>query len=185
MSDSIVKIKDFNISSIGFSNPMKRNNGYGCKLIYDGNDFRFQLPLAIVNDVDLDGDKPTITVNFKLSDNFDYFQFFCIINELVVKHLGRYATNPNYDILKDTDGSQEEIRDVFYTNINKVDGTDIKCVLKVNKSSLYFDNKKSEISGYEIKPGDKVVCMVKTNGLVVDNKSSGLHWICTQCLKWK
>ncbi len=182
--EQIVDIKNFNISSLSLTNPLQRSNGYGFKLIYDGSDFRFQLPLCVVLDVNIKGDKSFIYVSFKFSDNFDYFQFFCIVYEMIIKHLCRYSTKQDYDILKNTDGSPEEIRESFKTTAKKINSRDMGVSMKIQKNTLFFDKTKREISGLEIKPGDTVVCMIKTNGVSVDETTAGQTWVCTQCLKW-
>lgn len=180
MSEKLIDIKTFNISSLCILNPVARNNGYGSKLIYDGYDFKFQLPLCIVSNLD----ENHLLVKFELSENFDYFQFFCSVNELIIKYLIRYSTNPTYSILKNTDGNQDDVRAAFKSTIFKIDTTNILIKLKVLKSTLYFDKTKREISGLEIKPGDKVVCMISPNPIVSDDISASQVWTCTQCLKF-
>jgi hypothetical protein len=186
MGDEIdVDVETYNMSLLNISNPIKRNNGYGSQLTYNGNKFIIQTPLCIVSTVDVKNDN-FISLRFKLAQNFSHFQFFCSVHELNIRYLTRLYTNPNYnDILTSTDGSEESIREVYDQAVKKVNNTEMYMELKLKKSTLFYNNKKDEMSGLEIEPGDRVVCLIKTNGLVFDEKSANQAWICEECLLYK
>jgi hypothetical protein len=180
-----VDVETYNISLLNISNPMKRNHGYGSQLTYNGSKFTIQSPLCIVSVIDTKQDN-TLCVYFKLSQNFSHFQFFCSVHEINVRYLTRLFTNPNYtDILTTTDGTEESIRKVYDQTVKKVNTTEMYMELKLKKSTTFFNSKKEEISGLEIEPGDRVICLIKTNGLVFDEKSANQTWVCDECLIYK
>lgn len=180
----MIYVPDFNISSFVINPPSKRPKGdYGSVLNYDNNDIIIQTPVCCVNNVDIKED--SMNIKFKLSDNFEYFQFFSILHELIIKHLIRYYGNDNYNILSESSGDPDDIRKRFIPYIRKMNDTEMLISLKLLKKTEYFDRNKREISGLEIKPGDYVVCIIKSNQLSIDSISATHTWNCLQCLVWK
>lgn len=180
---NIINIPEFNISSFSIGIPNKRNpNGYGSVIKYDGQDTIVQTPICKVEHIDTK-DSQNLSLIFKLSKNFEYFQFFCSLHELIIRHLCRYAENNKYLILDDTRGDHEEVRKLFSPNIFKSD-TNMYVKLKLNKKTQFFEKNTQEISGLEIKRGDYVICIIKANQISMDDKSANHTWDCIQCLKW-
>lgn len=177
----LIKISDFNISSFAIGIPMKRpKGGYGSQLKYNGNEIIIQTPICLIDYID----KETMGITFKLADNFEYFQFFCSIHELIIKYLMRYNNNEDYDILTNISGN-EEIRKNFNSYVKKINDTEMNINMKIRKNTLFFTKNKQEISGLEFKRGDYVVCLIKPNQLSMDSISANHSWDCVQCLKWK
>jgi len=184
---NLIKIKDFNISSVGIKNPLKRTNGYGSEIAYNGLSFVIQSPVVELSHVEVKGDneekKKYLAGTFQLSDNFEYFQIFCSIHELIIRYLVRYSTYPDYDILKNTDGSEDEIREKFTSSINKSSNSNMFIKVKLTNETMFFDKKKYKISGLELNKGDKVIFIIRPNPIVSDNESAAQSWTCIQCLK--
>lgn len=180
----MIYVPDFNISSFVIHPPVQRPKGdYGSVLNYDNDDIIVQTPVCYVNCVNVK--ENYINIQFKLSDNFEYFQFFSILHELIIKHLIRYQGNENYNILGDSSGDPDDIRKRFVPYIKKMNDTEMLISLKLLKKTEYFDKNKQEISGLEIKQGDYVVCIIKSNQLSMDSISATHTWNCLQCLVWK
>lgn len=177
-------VKNYNISLLNIHNPIKRKTGYNSKIMYKGKDFKVQTPLCTVKDINLKSDKPFILLSFKIASNFSYLQFFSNIHELCIENLIKNSTNSSYDILKNVNG-EEEVRKAFQTTVKKNNDVEMTIRMKINKSTLYFDKEQKVISGLEIQKDDKIVCIIKTNGLVADNNTSSQVWVCLQCLKFK
>lgn len=182
---SIINVPDFNISSFSIGAPLKRRNkGYGCILNYNGNDIVLQTPLCKIESINLK-EENTLSIVFKLSDNFEYFQFFCSLYELIIKNLCRYSINNKYDILSGCEGDHEKIRKVFKSHVSKINDTDMIINLKVKNNTLFFDSNKQSISGLELNVGDYVVCIIGSNQVSMDEDGSVHTWDCKQCLRWK
>lgn len=177
-------VKNYNISLLNIHNPVRRKTGYNSKIMYSGKDFKVQTPLCVVKDINLKSDKPFIQLSFKIASNFSYLQFFSNVHELCIENLTKNSTNPSYDILKNVNG-EEEVRKAFQATVEKTNDVEMTIRMKINKSTLYFDKDRKVISGLEIQKGDKIVCIVKTNGLVADNNTATQVWVCLQCLKFK
>lgn len=186
MEDSTTKlnVKTYNISLLNVSFPLKRKTGYNSKILYNRSDFKIQTPLCTVKEINTKAEKPFILLSFKLSGNFNYFQFFSNIYELCIENLIKYSKNPEFDILKNVNG-EDEIREAFKPTVEKVSDAEMQIRVKLNKSTVYFSKEQSEISGLEINVGDKIICIAKTNGVVSDNNTASQVWICLQCLKFK
>lgn len=181
---NIINVPEFNISSFSIGIPNKRhNNGYGSILSYDGYDIIIQTPLCVVENIDMK-DKKQLSLSFKLADNFEYFQFFCSLHELIIKHLCRYSENSEYDIMSEYNSDQVEIRKNVYSHISKVNDTEMFMKLQILDKTQFFDRMKTEISGLELKNGDQVVCIIKSNQLSMNEKTSIHSWNCVQCLVW-
>jgi hypothetical protein len=181
---SIINVPEFNISSFSIGTPMERHQGgYGSVVKYNGEDIILQTPLCKVEFVDYKEDK--LSIIFKLSDNFEYFQFFCSLHELIVKNLCRYAGSDKYKILSSCLGEHENIRKKFTSYVIKMNDTDMIINLKLRKSSKFFERTKQSISGLEVKRGDYVVCMIKANQISMDEETSTHTWDCIQCLRWR
>lgn len=179
---SIIKVSDFSISSFSVGIPNKRhNNGYGSVILYEGKDIYIQTPVCKVENIGED----TICISFKLADNFEHFQFFCSLYELVLRHLFRYHSNEKYDILSESDGSQEDMRKRFYSYVYKYNDTDMIIKMKILKKSRYFDRNKNEVTLKTVTKDNLVVCIIKSNQLSMDSKSASHSWDCVQCLIWE
>ena len=170
-----LNVKNYNIGNLKLTKPYTRPTGYNSKILYDAKDFKIQSPLCTVKEIDTKGQKPFIKISFKISNNFNHFQFFSNIKEICIEHLLKCITNL----------SEEEIRKNFISTIEKNSDSEMIIKIKLNKSTLYFNKEKKEIHGLEIKPDDKVILLLKTNGLVWDSVSASQVWICLQCLKFK
>lgn len=168
-----IDVKNYNIGFLNISRSTQRPDGCNSKILYNNKDFKVQTPLCIVKEIDLKCDKPFIKVSFKISSNFNYFQFFSNINELCIEKL-----------TKTWDLDEDEVRHKFLPTTEKNKDSEMIIKIKVNKSTIYFNNKKQEIHGLEIKKEDKIVCMLKTNGLISDSDSASQVWIALQCLKY-
>lgn len=170
-----LNVKDYAIGNLKLTKPYSRPNGYNSKILYNGKDFKVQSPLCTIKEIDIKNQKPFIKVSFKISNNFNHFQFFCNIKEICIEHLGKYITQ----------SSEDEIREKFISTIEKNKESEIIIKIKLNKSTIFFDKEKKEIHGLELKQGDKVILLLKTNGLLWDDISASQVWICLQCLKFK
>lgn len=186
MSDVVKKIdvKNYNIGLLNVKNPTYRKNGYNSKILYNGKDFKIQTPLCVVKDISTKSDKPFILVSFKIATNFNFFQFFSNIHEICIEHLLKYSKNPNFDILKNV-SDEEAIRKAFKATVEKQNDAEMTIRIKLNKNTLFFNKEQNEISGLEIQKEDKIVCILKTNGIVSDINTASQVWVCTQCLKFK
>lgn len=174
MSFDKLDIKNYNISKIKILNPIKRSNGYCSKILYNSKEFKIQTPLCTVREIDIKSEKPYIKISFKISKNFNHFQFFSNVHELCIENL-----------ITNTKNDEESVREKFIKNFEKENDSEIVMKLKLNKSTLFFDKNKTEISGLEIKKNDHIICSIKTNGILYDEKSSTQMWNCIQCLKFK
>ena len=88
-------------------------------------------------------------------------------------------------ILKNVSPFEENIREAFIPTTKKISDAEMSIKIKLNKSTKFFDKQQTEISGLEFKPGDKIVCILKTHGVVSDQNTSTQVWIGVQCLKFK
>lgn len=181
---SLIKVSDFNISSISIGIPIKRhNNGYGSIINYNGQDIIIQTPLCKVEFIDTK-EENIMVISFKLSNNFEHFQLFCSIHELIIKHLCRYSESENYEILTDTGSNHEQVRTKFVSYVTNCQRTTMQIKLKLLNKTSYFAKNTQLISGLEIKPGDTVVCIIKANQISMDSESATHTWDCLECLKW-
>lgn len=181
----IINVPEFNISSFAIGIPKKRHNdGYGSVLSYNGDDIIIQTPICRVEYIDTK-EENQLCLSFKLSDNFEYFQFFCSLHELIIKHLCRYAENQQYDILINTKGEHEDIRKCYISSITKWNDTDMYLKLNILKKTQFFEKTKQQISNLEIQNGDYVVCIIKANQLSMHIDNASNSWDCIQCLRWK
>ena len=190
----MILVKDFNISSINIGFPIKRTNGYGIEIKYKSSNIVIQTPICKVEEIHfketVDEEtnvvtKPYMIVSFKLADNFEYFQFFCSVHELIIKFLCRCSENENYEILSETQGDHEEIRKRFVAYAKKYDDKEMSIKLNIYKNTSYFQKNTNSISGLEVKRGDYVVCIINANQISVDDESATHTWDCKQCLVWK
>jgi hypothetical protein len=181
-----IDVKTYNISLINIESPKERNlSNYNSKILYNNNNFNIQSPLCTVIDIDTKSESKYIHMKFNLSSNFNHFQFFSNINELSIEYLKKISKNHKYNILTNKNKTEESIRESFIPTTNKLSDSEMIIKVKLNKSTTYFDKEKTEISGLEIKKNDKVVCILKTNGILVDQNTASLTWICQECLKFK
>lgn len=176
-------VKTYNLSLFNITPPVQTTAGYFSKILYNNSDFKIQTPLCTVTEVNFKTDKPYMILVFSISTNFNYFQFFSNIYELSIDYLHKYMTKRK--LLENVVNTDENIRKAFIKTVVKQGDTDIQIKIKVNKSTLYFDKKQSEISELEIEAGDKVVCILKTQGISSDKNTSTQAWTGIQCLKFK
>lgn len=186
--DNFVKIdvKTYNLSLFTITNPVKTTAGYFSKILYNNCDFKLQTPLCTVTEVNTKIDKPYMFIKFMISVNFNHFQFFSNIYEISIDYLSKYMTlNTKIRLLENVANVDEKIREAFVKTANKQSNSEMMIKVKLNKSTMYFDKNKSEISGLEIEAGDKVVCILKTQGISSDKNTSTQAWTGIQCLKFK
>lgn len=189
----MILVKDFNISSINIGFPIKRKSGYGIEIKYDTSNIVIQTPICKVEKIVMKESieengtiiKPHMIVSFKLADNFEYFQFFCSVHELMIKFLCRCSENPNYEILSKCSGNHEEIRKNFVAYARKFDDKEMSLKMILHKNTNFFQKNTNSISGLEVKEGDYVICIINANQISVDEDSATHTWDCKQCLVWK
>ena len=151
---------------------------------YDRNEIIIQSPICKLEY--LGQCNNLFSMLFKLSDNFEYFQFFCSLHELIIKNLCRYADNSEYEIMKKYDSKdQEHIRKSFRSHVVKTNDIDMIISLKINENTKFFNKEKEEITVKDIKKGDYVVCIMKSNKIELSEEYFLHTWDCIQCLKWK
>lgn len=181
----VLDIKTYNISMLTINPPVEKKGGYYISdILYNKLNFKFQSPLFKIVKIDLKADKPYMLAKFKLANNFEYYQFFSGIFELCIEHLMKFYGHPRMSILKNTDGTEDDVRKNFKTNTDKISDAEMCFKIKLNKQTLFFDSKKQEISGLELKQGDKIVCILKTKGLVSDNNTASQMWTASQVLRY-
>lgn len=162
-----LNVKKYNISQLILDAPQKITNGYNFRILYNGNDFCLQTPLCLVNEVDIKSPKPYIKVSFELAKNFSHFQFFCGLNQQIKEMV------ESRGFVKNFDSSSKRENDLMTLYI------------KLNKETKYFDKKQTEISGLEIKKGDKVVILLENRGVFADEKGVIFRWTGSQILRFK
>ena len=187
MSEEVIVDTDkFTLSSIKISNPVKTGIGYFGKMTYDDKPIHIQTPLCTVIGTDNIKGKGHMTIHFSTSDNFSFLQFLYSAYEIGIHYItGLLHISDALDVLKGCDGSESSVRAVYdcpvHVNSNKFNTLRVK----TNKSTVFRDINYNEIHASSIDVDDKVVCILKTNGLVFDEKSVNQAWTCEQCLLYK
>ena len=162
-----LNVKKYNISQLTIDAPHKITNGYNFRILYCGNEFCLQTPLCYVDEVDVKSKKQYIKVSFELSKNFNHFQFFCGLNQQIKE------TVESKGFIQELDSSSKRENDLMILRI------------KLNKETKFFDKKQTEISGLEIKKGDKVVVLLENKGVFADEKGVIFRWTGSQVLRFK
>jgi len=178
-------VKMYNISLLTITPPKKTNGGYNLKILYNNKNFNIQSPLCKIVDINYNSKVSKnnyIILSFIIGKNFNHFQFFGVLEHQIVEEMGKYFKNSKYDILNET--GSENLEDVVNININRIKEIQMTVKVKILSDVLFFNKEKTEISGKELEIGDKVVLILKTNGIFCDSKSASLAWKTSQILKF-
>lgn len=178
-----IDVKTYNLSFFNVSSPVQTSCGHFSKILYNNADFNIQTPLCKVIEINVKTPKPYMIIAFGIASNFNHFQFFSNIYELSIEYLQKYIAR--HKLLENIVNTEENIRKAFVRTVTKQGDTEMHIRVKLNKSTLYFDKHQSEISELEIEVGDKVVCILKTQGISSDKNTSTQAWTGVQCLKFK
>ena len=176
-----LNVKTYNITQLKIARPVKIPNGFNLKTLYNSQDFQVQTPLCKITEINLDNDKPYLKIKFTISNNFQHFQFFFGLNQLIIENLEKHSKT-NLAIMKKVN---ENIEGNFSSSINKIDDEEIEILIRVNKETLYFNKTKDQIHNSELKVGNKVVALIFNKGIFVDNYNANLRWTATQILKFQ
>jgi len=174
-----INVKTYNVSLLTIGQTIKRPSGWANKILYNNKNFSIQTPLCEVLEVNTKN-QPHIHLKFKLSKNFCHFQFFSNIEEIIINKIISSDT-----ILKNIEKKEKNARESFIRTVEKISDSEMTLRIKLTASTEYFDKQKEQISGLEIKKGDNVVCLIKTQGIVSDDNTASQLWLCQQCLKYK
>lgn len=170
----MIHVKDFNISAFSVRPPTKRSNrGYGSVVTYDNRDVLVQTPVCTVAKITDDG----VAMTFPLAENFEHFQFFCSIYEIMLKRIERdVAQNP--DIL----GGAPDVRSKFRTTVVKTGGSEMTVFAKTSGKTKCFTEQRQEISILELKPEDKVVAVIRSGQISMDSEAANHSWDMVQIM---
>lgn len=170
----MIHVKDFNISSFAVRPPTKRSNrGYGSVVTYNNQDVMTQTPVCTVEKISDDG----IAMTFSLAENFEHFQFFCSIYEIMLKRIEReIAQNP--DILTGV----TDARSKFRTTAVKSGGSEMTIFAKTSKKTKCFTEDRQEISILELKAGSKIVAVIRSGQISMDAESANHSWDMVQLM---
>ena len=182
-------VDKYNISLLTIGSPVSINNGYNLKILYNMKEFVIQTPLCKVLEVDMKAKKPYINIAFPLSKNFAYFQFFGGLNQDIMDALETYSKREDYDILKkmkiDPESeSDNPLEDNFDSSSERTNDSTMVIKIKLKKETMYFNKDKNEMSGLEIKEGDKVIGLLQNKGVFVDQYNANFRWTASQMLKF-
>ena len=137
-------------------------NGIKHDLYYTRQPFYVQSPMCQV--IEFNKDKGILKVQFYKDCNPKSYQLFCGLNSMFFKY-----TQDNYP-------GVEFINSVAC-------GYVITITMKLNPNIMYFDSDKNIIISDDIKENDLVICLMKTKGLWVGDKTASMKWEAFQVLK--
>lgn len=151
-----INVNTFNKNLLKIQNPIKTKIGYNATLKYGDEDFTFQMPICKI--VEIDHEKYyKIQIPYR---NTKHYEFMNNVEEKVINFV--YEMSPFISTL-----------DNDILNI------------KMNPKTLIFDTNKNQITKYELNVGDKIICIVDTKGIWIDDVSCTLRWNSLEIMKMK
>lgn len=182
--DNLVEldVSSYNIKQIKME-PLKiREKSYKIEIKYFQKYFYIQSPLCTIQNIIYTSDENNISnliVLFKIDKNFNYYKFFGGFDSQIFDYVNEFS-------LKHRLISKENIQDLFHSAwYQNDDKTKIIINLKVNQETKYFDKNKNIIHGLELNIGDKIIGLLTTKGIFIDEKGINYRWTGKQILKYK
>lgn len=162
-----INVKQYNINKLKILPEMKTKIGYNSKIQYNNNNFLVQTPVCEVLENDYENN---CTIKFNIQKNFSHFQFFYSLEQSILDFLE-----------KSKYGSREK----FISSLNRTEDGEMIMKIKLNSKCLYFNKNQDQIIKYDIKIGDKIIIVLETKGIWMDNISCTMKWNSYQILKLK
>ena len=159
-----IDIKTYNVEKFKFSNPIKTKIGLNSKFYYNNENFTYQTPICKIVDTD---NETYCKISFKFLKNFSHFQLLFALEEKSTDQIKKM----NHSMIQS------------YKSCISKDEEELTINVKLVPKSVYFDKKQYQISKYTIKNDDKVILLLNTNGIWMDEKSCTLKWYCFQLVK--
>lgn len=133
-----------------------------------------QFPICVIQTIQSTNDKCEIVVSFDVDDNFAYYKFLHIFDYQISNHLAKKGVTtdrytPGHTETKITEGGFRQ--------------TKIFIKLKTTNATSYYNREKAKIHHYELKVGDKVIPLVTTRGIFMDDSGANQRWTAKQILR--
>jgi hypothetical protein len=158
-----IRVPDKNDLSQFNIGPQKRTGiGFNHELLYTGSEFFIQTSFCEV--LKIDATNKQLKIQFTQIGNYDHYTIFSGLNDLFFNYV---RTNYPDNIFK----------------YSVTCGPYIVLDCKLHSNVLFFDSDKKPLTSGDIRAGDRVLCILKTKGLWVDDKTSSMKWNVLQLLK--
>lgn len=149
-----IKPEEFNKELLKIMLPIRTKIGYNVNFKYENNDFKFQTPVCKI--IEIDPEK-----YYKIQIPYRYKQHYNFLHSIEEKAM---------DFVID-----------MAPFIKTLDNNILN--IKINSKTLIFDKNKNQITKYDIKAGDKIISMIDTKGIWIDDFSSTLRWNALEIMK--
>jgi hypothetical protein len=166
-------INSYNINKLVIQTSTKTKIGFNSKIKYNDLDFIIQTPVCKVLEIDQDCRNPFCRVSFPLNKNFTHFQFFYGLEEKVLEYIENFKKIES-----------ENLRETFVSSLERTEN-EIILNIKLKPKTLYFDKHKTQIPKYDVKKDNKVILLLDTKGIWIDEISCIMKWNSVQILKIK
>jgi len=159
-------INKYIINKFHIGSPKKTKIGLNLTINYDTDNFSVQTPVCKLVSIDCE-DKSRCVISFIISKNFQYFQFFLALEEKIKQDCNnKYIDKQSY-----------------ISSIKNYENSRIEISIKLNTKTVLFDKKKEPISRYSLRKGDKVILLLETKGIWIDEVTYTMKWNAIQIVK--